>query len=213
MNQTTGNHNGDDRQDEDRHGNNRQGGQKSPEQLERELDEARARLGRTASELSDKLSPGELIDQALGMAREHGGEFGRNLGSQVKNNPMPMILTSVGLSWMMLSSDHKGAGHTHGTESTQAGKRAAMGDRVEGAAVNVRESTQDARDSLVKFYRGQPALAGSLGVAIGAALGALLPPTEVEDDMLGEASDRSIDTAKSKVAEKYEEGRQSARPE
>ncbi|NYS62225.1 DUF3618 domain-containing protein [Vreelandella salicampi] len=80
MNNTTDTRSDDDQNDET----------KSPEQLEREVDQARARLGESASELSDRFSPGELIDQALGMAREHGGEFGRNLGAQVKNNPMPM---------------------------------------------------------------------------------------------------------------------------
>lgn len=88
----------------DTHNNdNQHDGTKNPEQLEREVDQARERLGSTANELSGRLSPGELIDQALGMAREHGGEFGRNLGSQMKNNPMPLILTSVGISWMMMA--------------------------------------------------------------------------------------------------------------
>ena len=63
----------------------------------------------------------------------------------------------------------------------------------------------------MKFYRDQPLLAGSLGIAIGAALGALVPPTEIEDDMLGEARDRSVDDAKSQAARKYDEVRASAR--
>lgn len=78
-------------------------GHKSPEKLEREVDQVRARLGRTVDELSYRLSPGELLDQALQMVREHGGEFGRNLATQVKNNPMPLLLTGVGLSWLMFS--------------------------------------------------------------------------------------------------------------
>ncbi|MDO8862452.1 DUF3618 domain-containing protein [Haliea sp. E1-2-M8] len=203
---------------------------KSPERLEREVDQARARLGRTASELSDRLSPGELMDQALGMAREHGGEFGRNLGAQVKNNPIPMILTSVGISWMMMSSGNNGTAQTHRTHDTGTGSEghgfkdalgntaaksrdaaSAVGDRVHGATAHASESAQNARDSLVKFYRDQPLLAGSLGIAIGAALGALVPPTEMEDNMLGEARDRSVEAAKSEAVNKYDEVRESAR--
>lgn len=205
---------------------------KGPEQLEREVDQARARLGRTASELSDRLSPGELIDQALGMAREHGGEFGRNLGAQVKNNPMPMILTSIGISWMMMSSGNDGAAHAHeahdartdkeghglkgalgDTAAKSQDKAAAVGARVHGATANMKESAQNAREGLVQFYRDQPLIAGSLGIAIGAALGALVPPTEIEDDMLGEASDRSVDAAKSEAASKYVEARDAVRSE
>ncbi|MEX1198547.1 MAG: DUF3618 domain-containing protein [Pseudohongiellaceae bacterium] len=204
--------------------------EKSPERLEHEVDQARASVGRSASALSDRLSPGELIDQALGMAREHGGEFGRNLGTQVKNNPMPLILTSVGLSWMVMSSGSNGAPRTHGNYGTSTDKdgsgiknalgdaaaksqdkAAALGDRVHGATADVNASAQNARDSLAQFYRDQPLIAGSLGIAIGAALGALVPPTAFEDDMLGEASDRSVDAAKSTAASKYDEVRKSVR--
>lgn len=225
------------------------GDAKSPERLEREVDEARSRLGRTASELSDRLSPGEIMDQALGLAREHGGEFGRNLGAQVKNNPMPMILTSVGITWMMMASGNNGTAHPYvkhdmatgtatgaGTGANGNGlkdklgnaasksrdKAGEMGERmhdatdnmkesIHGAAGHARESAQNARDSLAHFYRDQPLIAGSLGIAIGAALGALVPPTEMEDDMFGEARDRSVDAAKSTAAKKYDEVRESAR--
>jgi len=197
---------------------------KSPERLEREVDEARANVGRSANELSDRFSPGELMDQALGMAREHGGEFGRNLGAQVKNNPLPLILTSVGISWMMMSSGGNGAaaGTSTGKKAGSSAKNAvgnaaaksqdkvaAVGDRLHGATANAGEYAQNARDSLAQFYREQPLIAGSLGIAIGAALGALIPSTDIEDDMLGETSDQSVDAAKSKAADKYDEVRES----
>jgi ElaB/YqjD/DUF883 family membrane-anchored ribosome-binding protein len=215
----------DTRSDDDRHHE-----AKSSEQLEREVDQARSRLGSTASELSDRLSPGELMDQALGMAREHGGEFGRNLGAQVKNNPLPMILTSVGISWMMMSSGRNGAAHAHDPADTGTGKSgrsirdtlgetagksrdkaAAVGDRLHGASASARDSAQHARENLVQFYREQPLIAGSLGIAIGAALGALVPPTEMEDNVLGEARDRSVDAARATASKKYDEVRESAR--
>lgn len=201
-------------------------GTKSPELLEREVDLARTRLGNTASELSDRLSPGELLDQALGMARQYGGEFGSNLGAQVKNNPMPMILTSVGIAWMMMSSgndktrdkytdstdtDGRSFNDAFGATAAKSRDKAAeISNRMHGATENVKESAQNARESLVQFYRDQPLIAGSLGIAIGAALGALVPPTEIEDDMLGEARDHSVDAAKSKAGEVYDKVRESA---
>lgn len=218
-------HNDDIGRDDDQHH-----GTKSPQRIEREVDQARARVGRTLSELTDRLSPGEILDQALRMAREHGGDFGRNLGAQVKNNPMPMILTSVGLSWMMMSSGHNGAAHAYDTYDTSADtdeegfmdtlgdaaaksrdKIGAAGDSMHGATQNAKRSAQNARESLAQFYRDQPLLAGSVGIAIGAALGALVPPTEFEDEAVGEARDRSVDAAKSKAAQKYDEVRESAR--
>lgn len=204
---------------------------KNPEQLEREVDQARERLGNTTNELSDRLSPNELINQAIDMVREHGGEFGSNLGSQIKNNPMPMILTSVGLSWMMMcgkngptqpyetqsTSTNKGGRNFKDTLGDTAAKSRdkaeAVGDRVHDATENMKASAQTAQESLAQFYREQPLLAGSLGVAIGAALAALIPSTEFEDEKLGEVRDRSVDTVKSKVEEKYDEVRESVQSE
>ncbi len=202
---------------------------KSPERLEREVDQARARLGRTAGELSDRLSPGELIDQALVMAREHGGDFGRNLGTQVKNNPVPLILTGIGISWMMMASDRRpmprptqpydaGASHGHkvkdavgNTVAHSREKAGEMGDRMHEASDSMKDSAQHARDSLSQFYREQPLIAGSLGIALGAALGSLIPPTKAEDDAFGEARDRSVEAAKSEASKKYDEVRESVR--
>lgn len=218
----------DDSSDSTRRDDDKDDATKSPKRLEREVDEARARVSTSAGELSDRFSPGELMDQALGMAREHGGEFGHNLGAQVKNNPLPLILTSVGISWMMLSSGGEGTVRARGTSGSSpreaAGsvkkavgdaaaksqdKAAAVGDGLQGATANASESAQAARDHLVRFYREQPLIAGSVGIAIGAALGALVPPTDFEDDMLGETSDNTVDAAKSKAADKYDEVRES----
>lgn len=210
MNHSTDTHNEDRMQKNSRHHENRDEEARSPKQLEREVDQARARLEQTASELSNRLSPGELIEQALDMAREHGGEFSRNLGAQVKNNPMPMILSSLGLTWMMMSSGKTGA--AHGTHETNSDKTSELGDRVHEAGTDVKHSVQHAGETLAKFYREQPLIAGSLGIAIGAALGGLVPPTEMEDEVLGEASDRSVDAAKSTAVKEYDELRDSARP-
>lgn len=81
---------------------------KSPERLEEEVNETRARIGEKLETLSNRLSPGELLDQVLGMAREHGGEFTRNLGSQVKSNPVPLLITGIGMSWLMMASSNPG---------------------------------------------------------------------------------------------------------
>ena len=78
---------------------------RDPARIERDIDRTRASLGRTVDALERRLSPGELVDQALGMAREHGGEFATNLGRSVRNNPVPVILTGIGLAWMMASSN------------------------------------------------------------------------------------------------------------
>src|SRR5690606_26084018 len=78
---------------------------REPEELERDIDRTRSSLGRTIDELESRLSPGQLIDQVLSTGRQHGGEFAANLGRSVENNPLPLLLTAVGIAWMMMSSN------------------------------------------------------------------------------------------------------------
>ena len=78
---------------------------KDPATLEREIDQTRADMDRTLGALERKLSPGQLLDQAMDFAREHGGEFASNLGRSVKENPMPALLTVVGVAWMLASNN------------------------------------------------------------------------------------------------------------
>src|SRR5690606_10205189 len=83
---------------------------KDPDELEREIDETRAEVQATLYALERKLSPEQLLDRTLGRVRSDGGEFVHNLSESVKNNPMPLLLTSIGLAWMMMSNGRRGNG-------------------------------------------------------------------------------------------------------
>jgi ElaB/YqjD/DUF883 family membrane-anchored ribosome-binding protein len=78
---------------------------KDPATLEREIDQTRANMDRTLGALERKFSPGQLLDQAMEFARDNGGEFANNLGRSVKENPMPALLTAVGIAWMVAASN------------------------------------------------------------------------------------------------------------
>jgi len=85
--------------------NLRDDARKDPATLEREIDQTRANMDRTLGALERKFSPGQLLDQAMEFARDNGGEFANNLGRSVKENPVPAILTVVGIAWMVASSN------------------------------------------------------------------------------------------------------------
>lgn len=78
--------------------------QKSPEQIERQIASTRADIDQTISALQDKLSPGQLLDQALGYVKEGGGELAGNFGRTVRENPVPLALMGASLAWLMISS-------------------------------------------------------------------------------------------------------------
>ncbi|MEX0619472.1 MAG: DUF3618 domain-containing protein [Pseudohongiellaceae bacterium] len=109
---------------------------KSPERLEQEVDQARNRIVQRVDTLSHRLSPGELLDQALGMAREYGGEFGHNLGAHAKRNPVPLLLTGVGLSWLIMSSNSAHGEYAYDAES--------LGDRTRDHKENASDSISGA---------------------------------------------------------------------
>jgi hypothetical protein len=83
-------------------------GNKSAAEIEREVRQQRADVERTIDAIQDKLSPGQMVDQAMTYLREGGGgEFFRNLGDSVKHNPVPVALIGVGVAWMMASSGRR----------------------------------------------------------------------------------------------------------
>lgn len=85
---------------------------KSPEQLERELDSMRSELDSTIQALRSRLSPGEVLDQALDYWRqgpkEYASEFGTNLSHSVRDNPLALGLVGVGLTWLMMGRSPAG---------------------------------------------------------------------------------------------------------
>lgn len=82
-------------------------GERTAAELEREVDRERSELAHTIEELQDRLSVGSVIDQVVGAVSRHGGDVGRNLGRTVRDNPLPLILTGVGLAWLMASSGER----------------------------------------------------------------------------------------------------------
>ena len=81
--------------------------QKDPDTLEREIDQQRAEIGNIVHALESKLSPGQMIDTALGYAKGGGGEFLHNLSDTVKANPVPTLLTGIGLAWLMAGQNRR----------------------------------------------------------------------------------------------------------
>ena len=79
-------------------------------QLEREAEDTRARFAQTLDELRERITPGQLVDQAVDYAKDSGGGvFVRNLGNQVTANPLPVALIGAGIAWLMLSNGRRSA--------------------------------------------------------------------------------------------------------
>ena len=82
----------------------RHNGDRSPDEIEADLDHTRARMEADLAALQDRLSPGYLMDEALRYVRTGAvAEYFRNLGEAAKRNPMPLALVGTGLAWLAFS--------------------------------------------------------------------------------------------------------------
>lgn len=78
--------------------------QRNSEEIEKDIHQSRERLDSTLNEIEERFSPQQLLNTSYEYLR-HGGanEFMANLGTTIKQNPLPFLVTTAGLGWMMLS--------------------------------------------------------------------------------------------------------------
>ncbi|WCR10320.1 DUF3618 domain-containing protein [Paracoccus stylophorae] len=77
---------------------------RSPEEIEREIEQQRSELTSTLDDLQDRFSIDGLVRQIGEQFREHGGDMSRSITNQIKANPIPLALTGIGLAWMMFGN-------------------------------------------------------------------------------------------------------------
>jgi ElaB/YqjD/DUF883 family membrane-anchored ribosome-binding protein len=164
---------------------------KSSAEIERDVENTREHITETLDELRARMSPGQMLDEAIDYARHSGGgEMMRNLGRTMRDNPTPLLLIGAGIAWMMATdgaarrrSDGAAGAHFSSAASRArdaasrlgegassmadkaAGAAAGMGDTLASTADSARRSMHDARDSVSEAgssaYRTARDLSGS----------------------------------------------------
>ena len=211
---------------------------KSAAELEREAEATRARVVATADSIRDKMTPGQLFDEFTGLFRNGAGsDMLHNLKVQVRDNPLPLTVIGAGLAWLMLGSGasaasagtdgvtRRGPGLDHGAFGARMGSSEAAGtvsdmansaaDTLASSAAATADMATSAGRSAHNLLQDQPLAAAAVGLAIGAAIGAMLPHTELEDEQLGayreklresaeETLKEGLDAAKQVAAEAYQ---------
>jgi len=212
--------------------------QPDPATLEREIDRQRDHINELVNTLTSKLG-GNL----------NTGDLMNQLGSTVKANPVPALVTLAGLAWLYSSRDkpveakrhvHVGSeetgpytgtgavgtmgatGNLSPSMGTPTGTGSDGGGRLQnlrqGASekwVSTKEGTRDRAQRVNQGYQqmleNNPLAAGAIGIAVGALLGALLPATHKEDEMLGQVSSRMKQGAKDLARTGYEKAAEAGR--
>lgn len=77
---------------------------KSAAEAEREVEASRGQLDRTVDALKQKMTPGQLFDEATHAMGGAGQQVLSKFVEQAKENPMPLAVMGLGLAWLMTSS-------------------------------------------------------------------------------------------------------------
>ena len=120
--------------------------QKDPAELEREIDQTRSEIGDIVHALESKLSPGEMIDTALGYVKGGGGEFFSNLSNTVKANPVPTVLTSIGLIWMMAGQNRQPHSNVTSTGFSSGSSGPSMGEKLSAKTQGLKQQGAGMKD-------------------------------------------------------------------
>jgi ElaB/YqjD/DUF883 family membrane-anchored ribosome-binding protein len=75
---------------------------RSPEEIESDIERTRADFSSTIEAIQQKLTPREMMDQAVDYALSTPpGAFGANIVTSVRDNPIPIALIGIGVAWLM----------------------------------------------------------------------------------------------------------------
>lgn len=75
--------------------------EKTSADIQREIDSDRQRIEARIDAIQERMSPGQLVDEAIAYAKGSGGaDYLTNLGKAVRANPLPVALIGVSLAWL-----------------------------------------------------------------------------------------------------------------
>lgn len=158
---------------------------KSPEDIEREIEQTRSRMSQNIDELGDRLKPESLKQEAKDAIRDvaqnavsNVGEQARRTGSRlvdvIRENPLPVIAVGAGVTWLLTqrsSSDvsgHRMARYAYtGPERRQGegrqGIRGRVGETISGVKEKVSEAASGLADRATELASGTQERVGDIG--------------------------------------------------
>ena len=179
---------------------------KDPETLEREINQTRAEMNQTLDALERKLTPGQLLDECLSFLGKNTSEVASNLGNSIRENPVPMMLTAIGISWMMFSpgrgastkpyDDYTGdADYGGNSYSSEPGTLSKTRDKVQAATESVRSQLTSSKDAVIETVNKTATLAQSGAIRAREGISSLLQEQPLVIGALGVALGAAIGAA------------------
>jgi hypothetical protein len=139
--------------------------EKRADEIERDIEQTRADVSATIDAIQSKLTPGQMMDQAITYLRTSlPADFGRNLAETTRNNPMPVALIGVGIAWLAMSGRNGSSmGYRRMASEYDAlgpefegldSEGPSIGERAREATHRAREAGEHARDRVSETVHG-----------------------------------------------------------
>jgi len=136
---------------------------KSSGQIERDVEQTRARMTETLDELRARMSPGQIIDEVLSYARDSGGgKMMSNLGRSVQENPAPLLVIGAGIAWMMATSGSSRADGSWNDNSFSNSTADTLSDGVASVAQSARAAGERVSEGVASVAAAALGGAGEL---------------------------------------------------
>jgi len=84
---------------------------RSPDEIERDIERERADLAGTIDELQARFTPEAVVREITRYFGEHGGDMRHAVSRSAKQNPLGLALTGVGLAWLMFGRSYDPVDH------------------------------------------------------------------------------------------------------
>ena len=81
--------------------------ERTPEEIEREIEAERTALARSLDALQNQFSPEAMVDTATTFLKSNGGDWARSASRQARENPIALAVTGVGLAWLIMGPARK----------------------------------------------------------------------------------------------------------
>jgi hypothetical protein len=143
---------------------------------------------------------------------------GSGLIDTIRRNPLPAAMAAVGIGWLLtrggdrrsdarsLAAWEADTGRWTGTGSTRSanGNGEGLGEKVGSAADQASRQARTAGSDLVGAIEREPLVAGAVAVAIGAAAAMLLPPTDIERNVVGPTGQKVLSAVEDVAGQRME---------
>lgn len=122
---------------------------RSSEEVEADVEASRNELDRDVAALKEKMTPGQLLDEAREMMGAGGRQVASKFVDQAKQNPMPLAVMGLGLAWLMASNRSGSApSEPRSFSGYEMGAGSSGGETAEGLKAKAAQVTAKTADTV-----------------------------------------------------------------